>query len=83
LKEEINGDGIVSKKTNWGKVFRQTINDVLCYFKTTPKVPRPVCINPAARIFIYILMVVTLLFSGLGFYAWIILLMLIIILQFV
>lgn len=83
MNKEINGVEIVSKKTNWGKVFRQTVNDIVCNFKTSPRPPRPVCRNQAARICIYVLMGVTVLFSGVGFYSWIILLMLIIVLQFV
>lgn len=85
MNKEINGVGIMSKKTDWGKVFRQTVNDIVCNFKACPRPPRPrpVCRNQAARICIYILMGVTILFSGVGFYSWIILVMLIIILQFV
>lgn len=77
----------MSKKTNWGKVFRQTVNDIMCNLRNRPPRPpiplRPTCPNQAARICIYILMGVTLLFSGLGIYSWIILVMLIIILRFV
>jgi len=73
----------MSKKTNWGKVFRQTVNDIVCSLKFSPKPPRPVCPNQSARICIYVLMGVTLLFSGLGFYSWLILIMLLIILKFV
>ena len=39
--------------------------------------------NPAARVCVYVLIGLTLLFSGLGLYSWLILIMLIIILQFV
>ena len=55
----------MSKKTDWGKVIRETINDVVCIIRTTPSKPKqPVCPNQAARVCILVLMGVTLLFSG-------------------
>lgn len=41
------------------------------------------CANPGARLCISILIILTLLLSGIGFYSWVILLMLVLILQFV
>ena len=71
-------------KTNWGRTMRRTINDVvdkvLCY-RGNHSYQK--CINPAARICIYSLMVLTLLFSGIGIFSWIIICMLLVILQFV
>lgn len=74
----------MSKKTDWGKVVRETINDIICAIKTPSSKPKqPNCPNPAARLCIFVLIGVTLLFSGIGIYSWIILLMLFIILYFV
>ena len=74
----------MSKKTDWGKVIRETINDVVCIIRTTPSKPKqPVCPNQAARVCILVLMGVTLLFSGIGIFSWIILIMLFIISRFV
>lgn len=74
----------MSKKTDWGKVFKETVNDIICAIKTPSNKPRaPKCPNPAARICILVLMGITLLFSGIGIYSWIILIMLFIVLNFV
>ncbi|MBC5631126.1 hypothetical protein H8S20_20105 [Clostridium sp. NSJ-6] len=74
----------MSKKTDWGKVFRETVNDIICAIKTPSAKPRqPSCPNPAARLCIFVLIGITLLFSGIGIYSWIILIMLFIILYFV
>ena len=71
----------MSKKTDWGEVIRGTINDIICAIKTTPKNPKTP--NPTARICVFILIAITLLFSGIGIYSWIIIIMLFIILQFI
>lgn len=74
----------MSRKTNWGKVFRETVNDIICAIKTPSAKPKqPSCANPQARICILILIGITLLFSGIGIYSWIIIIMLFIILSFV
>lgn len=74
----------MSKKTDWGKVFRATVNDIICAIKTHSNKPKqPTCPNPKARICILILIGITLLFSGIGIYSWIIIIMLFIILSFV
>ena len=38
----------MSKKTDWGKVVRDTVNDVICAIKNSPKLPSTP--NPRARI---------------------------------
>lgn len=74
----------MSKKTDWGKVFRATVNDIICAIKTPSNKPKqPTSPNPKARICILILIGITLLFSGIGIYSWIIIIMLFIILSFV
>ena len=74
----------MSKKTDWGKVIRDTVDQIICAIKTPSSRPKqPNCPNPKARICILILMVITLLFSGIGIYSWIIIIMLFIILSFV
>lgn len=74
----------MSKKTDWGKVFRDTVNDIICAVKTPSAKPKQMsCPNPKARFCILILMGITLLFSGIGIYSWIIIIMLFIILTFV
>lgn len=74
----------MSKKTDWGKVVRKTVNDIICAIKTPSSKPKqPNCPNPKARICILILIGITLLFSGIGIYSWIIIIMLFIILSFV
>ena len=74
----------MSKKTDWGKVVRETVNDIICAIKTPSSKPtQPNCPNPKARICILILIGITLLFSGIGIYSWIIIIMLFIILSFV
>ena len=78
------GVEIMSKKTDWGKVFRETVNDIICAIKSpSAKLKQPTCPNPRARICILVLMGITLLFSGIGIYSWIVLIMLFIILFFV
>ena len=74
----------MSKKTDWGKVVRETVNDIICAIKTPSSKPKqPNCPNPKALICILILIGITLLFSGIGIYSWIIIIMLFIILSFV
>ena len=74
----------MSKRTDWGKVFRETVNDIICAIKTPSAKPKqPNCPNPAARLCIFVLIAITLLFSGVSIYTWIILIMLFIILHFV
>ena len=74
----------MSKKTDWGKVFRETVNDIICAIKSPSAKPKqPNCPNPRARLCILILMAITLLFSGIGIYSWIIIIMLFVILTFV
>ena len=46
----------MSKKTDWGKVVRETVNDIICAIKTPSSKPKqPNCPNPKARICILIL----------------------------
>ena len=74
----------MSKKTDWGKVFRETVNDIICAIKSPSAKPKqPNCPNPRARLCILILIGITLLFSGIGIYSWIIIIMLFVILTFV
>lgn len=74
----------MSKKTDWGKVFRETVNDIICDIKSPSAKPKqPNCPNPRARLCILILIGITLLFSGIGIYSWIIIIMLFLILTFV
>jgi hypothetical protein len=72
------------KNSAWSKVFQDTVKELvgginkrIIMGKCAPKSQ-----NTAAKICVIVLMVLTLLFSGIGFYSWVILLMLIIILQF-
>ena len=71
----------MSKKTDWGKVVRDTVNDVICAIKNSPKLPSTP--NPRAHICVLVLMILTLLLSGISFYSWLIIIMLFIILQFI
>lgn len=78
--------GYKSKPTNWGKVFRKTVNDVtngVLNYKNSRGPTQPNCPNPAARLCIFVLIGITLLFSGISIFAWIIILMLLIVLRFV
>ena len=80
----IDGVEIMSKKTDWEKVIRDTVSQIICAIKTpSPRPKQTNCPNPRARICILILMGITLLFSGIGIYSWIIIIMLFIILTFV
>ena len=45
----------MSKKTDWGKVVRDTVNDVICAIKNSPKLPSTP--NPRARICVLVLMI--------------------------
>ena len=55
----------MSKKTDWGKVIKETVDQIICAIKTPSAKPKqPNCPNPKARICILILMGITLLFSG-------------------
>ncbi|ATD54719.1 hypothetical protein [Clostridium chauvoei] len=74
------------KGNDWAKFFKKTIKDF------SDNVSRNIgnslncrnnfcCIQ--ARICIFVLMILTLLFSGIGFYSWLILAILLIVLQFV
>lgn len=75
------------KSGSWTKVFQDGVKDIFDgigksinsgrFFRGVP------CCNPAARLCIFILIGLTLLFSGLGLYTWLILIMLLIILQFI
>ncbi|WP_300382972.1 hypothetical protein [Clostridium sp.] len=74
------------KKSSWTKVFQNSFEELTKGF--TRNIGKGAtffvnCRNSAARTCIFILMGVTLLFSGIGFYSWVILVMLLIILQFV
>lgn len=75
------------KKGSWTKVFQDGIKDIFDSIGKNINSGGPIffkkCINPAARLVIFVLIVLTLFFSGIGFYSWIILLMLVLILQFV
>ena len=72
------------KSTNWGRVFRRTVSDVtdtIFKYKSTNNNAVPCFFNPAARLVIYTLIVLTLLFAGIGLYAWVTLGMLLLILR--
>ena len=74
------------KNKSWTKVFQDGVKDIFegigkSFSKRVPVIRN--CCNPAARLCIFVLIAVTLLFSGIGFYSWVILIMLVIILQFV
>ena len=75
------------KKNSWSKVFQDGVKDIFDGIGKNISSGGPIffrnCLNPAARLVIFILIVLTLLLSGIGFYSWVILLMLILILQFV
>ena len=75
------------KKGSWTKIFQDGIKDIFDGIGKNISSGGPIffkkCINPAARLVIFVLIVLTLFFSGLGFYSWIILIMLVLILQFV
>lgn len=75
------------KKGSWTKIFQDGIKDIFDGIGKNISSGGPIffkkCINPAARLVIFVLIVLTLFFSGIGFYSWIILLMLVLILQFV
>ena len=74
-------------KNSWSKVFQDGIKDIFDGIGKKIGSSGPIffrsCLNPAARLVIFILIILTLLLSGIGFYSWIILLMLVLILQFV
>ncbi|ASW43648.1 hypothetical protein [Clostridium isatidis] len=72
------------KKSPWTKVLQDTfkelvhgINKRIITSKCTSKSE-----NTAAKICVIVLIVLTLLFSGISFYSWVILIMLIVIFQF-
>lgn len=72
------------KKNPWTKVLQDTfkelvhgINKRIITSKCTSKSE-----NTAAKICVIVLIVLTLLFSGISFYSWVILIMLIVIFQF-
>ena len=74
------------KKNSWTKVFQDSFEELAKGF--SKNIGRGSeffikCKNPAARTCVFILMGVTLLFSGIGFYSWVMLIMLLIILQFI
>ena len=75
------------KKGSWTKIFQDGIKDIFDGIGKNISSGGPMffkkCINPAARLVIFVLILLTLFFSGIGFYSWIILLMLVLILQFV
>lgn len=75
------------KKGSWTKIFQDGIKDIFDGIGKNISSGGPIffkkCINPAARLVIFVLIVLTLFFSGIGFYSWIILIMLVLILQFV
>lgn len=72
---------------NWTKDIRRSIRDItdsVIVNISTKGVCRPnSCEFTGARICIYSLIALTLLFSGIGFYSWIIIGMLCLVLQFV
>ncbi|AYE33343.1 hypothetical protein [Clostridium septicum] len=72
------------KGNDWGKFFQKTIRDFSDNVSKNIGNAfncRNCCIQ--ARLCIFGLIILTLLFSGIGFYSWLILAMLLIILQFV
>lgn len=75
------------KKGSWTKIFQDGFKDIFNGIGKNISSGGPIffknCVNPAARLIIFILLIVTLLLSGIGFYSWVILLMLVLILQFV
>ena len=75
------------KKGSWTKVFQEGIKNIFDNIGKNINSGGPIffknCINPTARLVIFILLILTLLLSGIGFYSWVILLMLVLILQFV
>ena len=75
------------KKGSWARVFQEGIKNIFDNIGKNISSGGPIffknCINPAARLVIFILLILTLLLSGIGFYSWVILLMLVLILQFV
>ncbi|WP_066894861.1 hypothetical protein [Clostridium nigeriense] len=75
------------KKGSWAKVFQEGVKDIFDGIGKNISSGGPIffrnCLNPAARLVIFVLIILTLLLSGIGFYSWVILLMLILILQFV
>ena len=83
LGDELWVNHIIKRKIYHGQKYFKDICDGIgknigkggTFFKT--------CVNPAARLCIFILILLTLLLSGIGFYSWVILIMLVLILQFV
>ncbi|KLE16819.1 hypothetical protein [Clostridium sp. C8] len=74
------------KSSSWGKTFQDGFKDICEGISKNISKGVPFfrnCCNPAARLCIFILILLTLLLSGIGFYSWVILIMLVIILQFV
>ncbi|GAB6169660.1 hypothetical protein JCM1393_21200 [Clostridium carnis] len=74
------------KNNNWGQVLQNSFKEFCDAI--TNNINRGMNCRPnscfiAARICIYVLIIITLLFSGIGFYSWVILAMLLLILQFV
>ena len=69
-------------KKNWNKDIRRAIRDITDSVVKNISL-RSDCGSTGARICIYSLIVLTLLFSGVGFYSWIIIGMLCLVLQFV
>ena len=82
------GKSYYKKKSNsWTKVFQDGVKDIFNGIGKNISSGRFFIVNsncnPAARVCIFVLIGLTLLFSGLGLYTCLILIMLLIILQFV
>jgi len=87
-KKNYYGTYTKSSKKGWSKDIKKAIRDitdsVVKNIAARSACKPNVCVfNGAARICIYSLIVVTLLFSGIGFYSWVIIGMLCLVLQFV
>lgn len=87
-KKSYYGSYTRSNKHKWSKDIKKAIRDitdaVVKNISFRAACAPNICeVNRAAKICIYSLIVLTLLFSGIGFYSWIIIGMLCLVLQFV
>ena len=75
------------KKKSWDKNIKKAIRDitdsVVSKIAFRSVLDQNACESAGARYCIYTLIIITLLFSGVGFYSWIIIGMLCLVLQFV